>query len=137
MQNKELTKDELIDYVQQGMNPNLKNWILFENGTHIFFDETTSPNEIEVMGVEKMEKFGPVYAGSSAGDFEVFTLNDGLGWVVAGHGPRMYTYVHPSAMGNENPDDIGIGLHGRSRRNMDGLNPVIVCVSWKGEVIKK
>lgn len=96
MQDNKLTKDELIDYVQQGKNPKLKNWILFENGTHIFFDETESADEIEVMGLEKMKKFGPVYAGSSAGDFEVFTLNDGLGWVVAGHGPRMYTYVPDS-----------------------------------------
>ncbi len=137
MQDNKLTKDELIGYVQKGKNPKLKNWILFENGTHIFFDETTDANEIEVMGIEKMKKFGPVHGGSSAGDFQVFTLNDSLGWVVAGHGPRIYTYIHPSEMGSENPDDLGVGLYGRDKRNMDGLNPIVICISWKGEIIKK
>jgi len=39
--------------------------------------------------------------------------------------------------GCEIPDNHEIGLFGRSKRNLDGLNPEIVCLSYDGKVIIK
>jgi len=132
-----LTIEELKKHVKLAIYPEYKNWILFKNGTYIIFDEVTEATAIEEQGLEKMKKYGPVFAGSNAGDFITITLTNTDGWVISGHGYGMYTYVHPKEMENENTLDFVVGLYGRSKRDKDGLNPEIVCISSKGEIIDK
>ncbi|WP_217192959.1 hypothetical protein [Bernardetia litoralis] len=76
-----------------------------------------------------MKEFGPVHAGGPAGDFNVISLNKTKGWVVSGHGYGMYTYVNPSELETNSPDDLTIGVFGRSKRNNDGQNPNIIYVN--------
>ncbi len=128
----ELTKEELIKHVKLAINPKFENWILFKNGTYIIIEGTSDEKEIKEQGLEKMKKFGPVHPGGPSGDFGIITLNQTEGWVVSGHGYGMYTYVHPSEFERENPEDDEIGLYGRSKRDMDGLNPEIFCRSSEG-----
>jgi len=137
MENYELTKEELIKHVKLAINPAFVDWILFENGTYIIIEEASDEKEIERLGLERMIEFGPVHAGGPAGDFATTTLDDTDGWVVSGHGYGMYTYVHPSELEEANPQDLTIGLYGRSKRNLDGLNPKVIGISAKGQVLKK
>lgn len=137
MRDYELTKEELIKHVKLAINPAFKNWILFKNGTYIIIEDTSEEKEIELQGVKKMKKFGPVHVGKPAGDFGTISLNKTKGWVVSGHGYGMYTYVHPTEIENENPQDHEIGLYGRSKRDLDGLNPEIIYLSSKGKIIEK
>ena len=136
MKETNLTKEELIKQVQLAINPKFKNWILFKNGTFVIIEDI-SEEEIETAGIEKMKEFGPVYVGSEAADFRTITLTNVEGWLVSGHGYGMYTYVHPTELEKENPDSHEIGLFGRSKRNLDGLNPEIICLSSEGKVIIK
>ncbi|WP_249413627.1 hypothetical protein [Chryseobacterium indologenes] len=41
----------------------------------------------------------------------------------------MYTYVHPSELDSESPNDLEIGLYGRSKRDSDGQNPEIIHIN--------
>jgi len=105
--------------------------VLFENGTYIIFDDISTISDIEKEAIELMKEFGPVYAGSSAGDFNVINLTETKGWIVSGHGYGMYTYVSPEELDENNPTDLSIGLSGRSKRNSDGLNPIIIHTNKK------
>lgn len=138
MKGYELPKEALINHVKLAINPQFENWILFENGTYIIIEDILNEKEIETQGLEKMNKFGPVHGGGPAGDFGTITLDKTDGWVVSGHGYGMYTYVHPLELNKEEaPEDYEIGLYGRSKRNLDGLNPRIICISLNGQIIKK
>ena len=137
MDQHELTKTELIKHVKLAINPEFKNWVLFSNGTYIIIEETSDEKAIENLGLEKMEEFGPVQAGGPAGDFGTISLYNTEGWVVSGHGYGMYTYVHPSELGSKSPQDYEIGIYGRNKRDKDGLNPEIICISTNGQLIIK
>jgi len=137
MEDNKLTKEELIKHIKLAINPAFENWILFNNGTYIIIEDTSDEKEIEIRGLEMMKEFGPAGAGGPAGDFGITTLTKTEGWVVSGHGYGMYTYVHPIELEKENPPDLIIGLYGRSKRDMDGENPEIICMSSKGQIIEK
>lgn len=119
----------ILDNVRLAINPKFQDWVLFENGTYIIFDNVDTVSNMEEEATKLMKEFGPVYAGGPAGDFSVSHLNQTEGWVVSGHAYGMYTYVNPKALESESPTDAEIGLHGRSKRNQDGLNPRIIHVN--------
>ncbi|MFT5618650.1 MAG: hypothetical protein ACI85I_001885 [Arenicella sp.] len=129
MENYQFTQEELIKHVKLAINPKFENWILFKNGTYIIIEDSTSAKEIEEEGLKKMKEFGPVHVGGSAGDFGTITLDKTIGWVVSCHGYGMYTYVHPNELEKENPEDVEIGLYGRSKRDSDGLKPEIIYIN--------
>ena len=108
-----------------------KSWVLFEHGTCVILMETGP--DLAAQAVEIMRRWGPVHAGSSAGDFATITLTDAPGWVVTGHHPDMLTYVSPEEMGDkemgdEDASDLAVGLLGRSKRDQDGADLQVVHV---------
>ena len=127
----EMTDDSLLDHVRLAINPQFQDWVLFENGTYIIFDNADTVVNIKAAAMQQMKEFGPVHAGGTAGDFSVISLTKTAGWVVSGHGYGMYTYVHPKELSTKNPTDVEIGLLGRSKRDMDGNKPVILHVNRK------
>ncbi len=129
LKNTKVETKSLLDNVKLAINPKFKDWVLFKNGTYIIFDDITQIENIETEAIRLMKEFGPVHAGGPAGDFNVITLNETEGWVVSGHGYGMYTYVNPSELETNSPDDITIGLYGRSKRNNDGENPKIAYIN--------
>jgi hypothetical protein len=129
LEQNEVETKSLLDNVKLAINPKFKDWVLFENGTYIIFDDINQIDNIESEAIRLMKEFGPVHAGGPAGDFNVISLNKTEGWVVSGHGYGMYTYVNPSELETNSPDDITIGLFGRSKRNNDGENPKIVYIN--------
>lgn len=124
-----MTDSQIIEHVTLSINPKFQDWVLFKNGTYIIFDDITTVHNVKDEAMKLMKEFGPVFAGSSAGDFNTIYLNSTEGWLVSGHGYGMYTYVHPSELDNEVPNDLEIGLYGRSKRNLDGLEPEIIHVN--------
>lgn len=129
LQKNEMEINSLIDNVKLAINPKFKDWVLFENGTYIVFDDINKIDNTEREAIRLMKEFGPVHAGGPAGDFNVISLNQKNGWLVSGHGYGIYTYVSPSELEMNSPNDITIGLYGRSKRNSDGENPNIVYIS--------
>ncbi|WP_396637410.1 hypothetical protein [Maribacter sp. R77961] len=128
-ENTEKMPVSLLDNVRLAINPKFQDWVLFENGTYIIFDDVSKIKNIEEESIRLMKEFGPVSAGGPAGDFNVTSLNLTKGWTVSGHGYGMYTYVNPKELETNYPNDMTVGLYGRSKRNEDGLNPVIIHVN--------
>lgn len=121
----------LLENVKLAINPKFEDWVLFENGTYIIFDNIDPLSDVEAEAIKLMKDFGPFYAGSPAGDFSVTHLNKTEGWVVSGHCYGMYTYVNPKELDTKNPSDVEIGIWGRSKRQRDGDNPIIVHINKK------
>jgi len=48
-----------------------------------------------------------------------------------GHGPGLYTNVHPKELENTNPSHIAVGLYGRSKKDRDGEEMRIMNVNQK------
>ncbi|MCP1301591.1 hypothetical protein NK356_20635 [Chryseobacterium sp. S0630] len=119
----------MIEHVKLAINPKFQDWVLFENGTYIIFDDISIIEDVKKEALQLMKEFGPVYAGGPAGDFNVIHLNLTEGWLVSGHGYGMYTYVHPSELDSDSPNDLEIGLYGRSKRDSDGQNPEIIHIN--------
>lgn len=120
---------KLIEKVKLAINPKFQDWVLFKNGTYIIFDDITHVKNINDEAIKMMKEFGPVFGGGPAGDFNTIHLLKTEGWIVSGHGYGMYTYVSPSEISNKTPDDLEIGLFGRSKRDHDGKNPEIIYIN--------
>jgi hypothetical protein len=103
-----------------------KSWVLFENGTCVVLAE--SQEDLAAQAVALMREWGPVHAGSPAGDFSVIELPDGLGWAVTCHHDDILTLVGPDEVSGEGADDLVIGLLGRSKRHEDSEGLVVIHV---------
>jgi hypothetical protein len=79
-----------------------------------------------------MSTWGPVHAGTPAGDFNTISLLDPPGgWIVTGHHPDMLNYVSPEDFTDPNPSDLVIGLLGRGNRDQDAHTLQIVHIEDK------
>jgi hypothetical protein len=108
--------ENLVEVWRRILEPSGSSWVLFEHGTCVVLKEPAG--ELAGHAVEILGKFGPVRVGSPAGDFNVLTLKDGLGWLVTGHHPDVFTYVAPDEPAN--PSHLAVGIHGRTKRHQDG-----------------
>ncbi len=84
-------------------------------------------DDLEAQAVELMREWGPVHVGSPAGDFNVIALPDRLGWVVTCHHNDILTYVSSEEMEGE-PEDVVVGLYGRSKRHQDSHDLQVIHV---------
>lgn len=128
--------ESLIENVKLAINAKFQDWVLFQNGSYIIFDNTDTIKDIKEEAIKLMKEFGPVYLGTPAGDCGVTKLNKTEGWSISGHFYGMYTYVNPSELNSSKPADDEIGIVGRSKRNLDGQNPIIIHVNRKDLDIK-
>jgi hypothetical protein len=97
-----------------------KSWVLFEHGTCVILMQ--SEQDLAAQATEILRQWGPVAAGTPAGDFDVITLSEFPGWVVTGHHPDVLNYVGPeeAASHSRTPLDVVVGIAGRSKRDRDG-----------------
>ncbi|WP_437033435.1 hypothetical protein [Streptomyces sp. enrichment culture] len=116
--------ETLIDVWQRLLADPGKSYVLFEHGTCVVL--TAPEGELAEQAVALLRQFGPVRAGSSAGDFGVIDPRDADGWIVTGHHNDVLTYVGPDEP--QDRSDLAVGLLGRSKRHRDatGLNVVHV-----------
>jgi len=111
-----VTTEMLVDVWQRLLADPRKSWVLFEHGTCVVL--TAPEGDLAEQATEVLREFGPVHAGSSAGDFGVIDVKDADGWVVTGHHPDVLTYVAPDEPRDRS--DIAVGVYGRSKRHRDG-----------------
>lgn len=90
-----------------------KSWVLFEPGTCVILMQPEA--DLEAQARHLLAEHGPVHEGTPSGDFEVIGLDDGLGWVVAGHHPDVLTHVSLEELGADTLD-LAVGLLGRGKR---------------------
>jgi hypothetical protein len=96
-------------------------WVLFDHGTCVLLREAQEPPAYQAQAL--LRKWGPVYAGSPAGDFDVVTLPNKAGWIVTCHHPDILNYLAPEELPKDTDTDekeFVLGLMGRSKRDRDG-----------------
>jgi hypothetical protein len=103
-----------------------KSWVLFKNGTCVILVEPEA--DLSAQALALMEEWGPVHAGSSAGDFGTIDLTNAPGWVVTSHHNDILTYVAPDEVGQPDPTDLVVGLLGRGKRDQDARELEIIHV---------
>ncbi len=106
---------DLIAVWKTIVNSPEKSWVLFENGTCVILMEPRGDLADQAAGL--LREWGPVRAGTPSGDFDTIELADAPGWVVTCHPDDILTYVGPDEI--DSPDDLVVGLLGRSKRNRD------------------
>lgn len=104
-----------------------KSWVLFAQGTCVILMEPA--DDLAQQATSLLREYGPVRAGTPAGDFNTIDLDDAPGWAVTGHHPDILTYVDPSEL--ESHDDLTVGLFGRSKRDQDGHDLTVIHVEDK------
>ncbi|MFJ1702859.1 hypothetical protein [Kitasatospora sp. NPDC088346] len=117
--------ETLVDAWQRLLVDPSKSWVLFEHGTCVVLPEPEGDLAAQAAGI--LGEFGPVHAGSSAGDFGVIEAKDADGWVVTGHHPDVLTYVAPGEP--DDRSDLAVGLYGRAKRHRDGTELHVVHVA--------
>jgi hypothetical protein len=105
-----------------------KSWVLFEHGTCVIVVDPAE--DLAGQAVEILREYGPVVAGTPAGDFNTITLDAAPGWVVTGHHPDVLTYVSPTEA-EEDASTLAVGLTGRSKRDRDGTELNVIHVEDK------
>ncbi|WP_225992852.1 hypothetical protein [Actinomadura rudentiformis] len=118
---------EMVDVWRRVIVGDEKSWVLFENGTCVILMEPEE--DLAAQATEILREYGPVHPGSEAGDFGTIDLEAAPGWVVYGHHNDVLTYVSPEEV--ESPEDVMIGLLGRSKRDQDGRGLTVVHVEDK------
>ncbi|GCE06577.1 hypothetical protein [Dictyobacter aurantiacus] len=107
-----------------------KSWVLFEHNTCLILMEPEV--DLTAQARQIMSKWGPVVAGTPAGDFNIINLpNPPGGWIVTGHHPDMLNYVSPEDLNTPDTPDFMIGLLGRGNRDQDGHSLKIVHIEDK------
>jgi hypothetical protein len=124
--------DSLIETWRRIIIGEHKSWALFSNGACVILMRPEA--DLRRQAVELMKTYGPVHAGSPAGDFSVINLDDDPGRVVTGHHPDILTYVSPDEVAEQN-NDLVIGLLGRSKRDQDAAELMIIHVEDNRGVI--
>lgn len=116
--------ESLVEAWRRILAPSGTSWVLFEHGTCVVLKEPADDLAGQALGI--LGEFGPVHVGSPAGDFNVLTLKDDLGWLVTSHHPDVVTHV---ALDEPvDPSHLAVGIHGRSKRHQDGTELRVVHV---------
>lgn len=106
-----------------------KSWVLFEHGTCVILMKPEA--DLAAQAKALLAEWGPVHAGSPAGDFSVINLEDEKGWVVTCHHPDILTYVPPDEFGTPEPLQALIGITGRTCREQDADELNVIHVEDK------
>ncbi len=95
-----------------------RSWVLFEKGTCVICtDPDKDPKEY---ALEIMKEWGPVYVGTSAGDFNPRAYRDPPGILVAYHHPDILSFVPEDEIQEPDPElHLADGIAARHRRGED------------------
>jgi hypothetical protein len=106
-----------------------KSWVLFRHGTCVVLVDPGDEADLAAQAIAILREYGPVHAGTPAGDFGTITLDPGPGFVVYGHHDDVLTFVGADEV--IEPDDLTVGLYGRTKRDQDGRELDVVHVEDK------
>lgn len=103
-----------------------KSWVAFANGTCVIV-MAPAAGDLAAQATALLAEWGPVHVGTPSADFNVITLPDDAGWVVTCHHPDVLTFVAPDEVAV--PNELVVGMMGRSRRDDDAAEPRVVHVA--------
>jgi hypothetical protein len=110
-------------------------WVLFENGTCIVLTEPGSDLTAQAKAI--LREFGRAGDASEFGDFAAtIPLDDGRGWLVAGHHSDIVTFVSRDELAPGAPE-TAIGRIGRTKREQDTEHLRVLHVEEKGRAAAK
>lgn len=105
--------EELIAVYKKVIEPKLKNWAVFENGTCVII--YNHKNGLKAEATEVLKKYGQIIPGTPSADFTILKIDSG--WIVAGDQAGILNYVsEEEGRGKEDPE---IGLIGRNKKEQD------------------
>ncbi len=107
--------NQIKDIYQKVIEPNIKNWVVFEHGTCVIIYH--SKGNLENEAKEVLQKYGTSTPGTPSADFRVTKLEGLPGWIVSGDQPGILNYV--SGDEGEDKEDWEIGLIGRDKKEQD------------------
>ena len=116
----------LIELWRKIIKPD-RSWVLFEHGTCVVCtDPERDPKEY---AIEILKEWGPVYAGTSAGDFNPGTYSDPPGILVTYHHPDILTFIPQDEIEDpDSPYNLAAGLVARQKRGEDAEQLNVVHV---------
>lgn len=114
--------EDLTEIYKKIIDPKLKNWVVFENGTCVIIYHASK--DLKAKATEVLQKYGQVHPGTNSADFTVTKVDSG--WIVSGNQPGILNYV--SEYEGEGKEDYEIGLVGRDKKELDGkeLNSIYI-----------
>ena len=124
-----MTTEELTEVWRHIVVGENKSWVLFEHGTCVILAQPE--NDLAAQATALLKEWGPVRAGTDSGDFDVIAPTDYPGWVVTCYHPDIIDYVSPAEFDSDPPDEVVIGLIGRSKRDQDARELHVVHVEDK------
>lgn len=108
-----MDNNAVVGIYKKVIEPNLKNWVVFEQGTCVILYH--SRGDLEDAAKEVLQKYGNAHPGTPSADFTVIKVDSG--WIVAGDQPGILNYVAEDE--GENRQDFEIGLIGREKKEKD------------------
>jgi hypothetical protein len=119
--------DLLVDTWRKIIVGEGKSWVLFAHGTCVIL--MAPSQDLAAQATALLKEWGPVVVGTPAGDFDVIELQAAPGWVVTSHHPDILTYVGPEEFEEgQVPQDMIIGLTGRSKRDQDAAELQVIHI---------
>ncbi len=126
---------QLLGYVQGAIIPIYKDWVLFENGTYIIFDNIDTIPDIQKAAFQYLEAYKPKTAAETNWDFTISDLQQIEGWSVYGNGYGIYTFVHSTELSmGASPQQVG--AYAKAKRALDEKNPKILFISSKNGLLE-
>lgn len=116
------SSEQLISIYKKVIEPNLKDWVVFEHVTCVIIYHP--PKDLEAEAKEVLQKYGQVHPGSESADFTVMKVDNG--WIVAGNQPGILNYV--SEEEGIEKEDHEIGLIGRNKKDLDSRDLKIIHI---------
>lgn len=107
-----------------------KSWVVFRNGTCVILMEgATSREDAATKATQIISEYGPVCAGTPAGDFNIMENSAAEGIIVTGWHNDVLNFVDKEEGGD---NMLGKALFGRSKRDQDGRNPEVLHIEYQG-----
>ena len=127
-------QEQMIENVQLAVYSEMRNWVLFKNGTYVVVEEEITRERIKMIGVAEMKKIREAQNDVNT-DFLVTKLPKVNGWSVNRYADGMYTYLHSSEFDEEKPTSLQIAELGRIKRAKDAEDLEVICISANGEIV--
>ena len=107
-----------------------KPWVVFRYGTCvILMNGAASKEDATAKATQIISEYGPVFAGTPAGDFNIIENSAAEGIIVTGWHDDVLNFVGKDEDGG-NP--LVNALAGRNKRDQDGRNPEVLHVEYQG-----
>lgn len=123
-----LSKQELLNYVQSAIIPSYKDWVIFDNGTYIIFDNIDTIFDIQKTAIQWLKHYKPKSEQENNWNYSITELDKTNGWSVFGNGYGIYTIVHADEL-HVGASAQEIGIYAKAKRALDEKNPQIIYIS--------